>query len=189
MANWAKNFDEENDKRREKGLKHRLSDLENKLKNVKDMQEEKILLNRILDIMNELQTEAFDYDKDKFLRYYVRFKNINVNIEAKENKKREDGLNRALNRYIIELKQTEKNDYEAQYILLNRINNIYSEIDLEGFFHYPEEKEKYLKEQLKVKTLLDKKKEQEKEKRLMEKHQEKDTSWQEFKEEEEDFDR
>lgn len=189
MANWAKKFDEDNDKRREEGLNHRLKELENKLENVKDMQEEKILLKRILDIMNELQTEAFDYDKDKFLKYYVRFKNINIKIVTKENKKREDGLNRALNKYISELKRTEKFDYEAQYILLNRINNIYSEISLEGFFHYPEEKEKYLKEQLKVKKLLDKKKEEEKEKLLMKKHQEKDNSWQEFKEEEEDFDR
>ena len=189
MANWAEKFDEENDKRREAGLNRRLEELEESLNETEDLQEKKVLLKRILDIMNELKVESFDYDKNKFMEYYVKFKQIKVKIETRENKKRENGLRNALYKYQKRLEQTEKTDYKEQYILLNRINNIYSEIELEGFFYYPEEYEKTLKEQEKIKKLLEQQEEREKQEELIEKHQKKDTSWEEFKEEEEDFDR
>ena len=117
MANWAKKFDEENDKRREEGLNKRLEELEENLNEAKDLQEKKILLKRILDIMNELKVEAFNYDKNKYMEYYVRFKQIRVQIETKENKKREDGLRKALYKYI-------KEKYKVQNKKAIKQNNI-----------------------------------------------------------------
>lgn len=108
MANWAEKFDEENDKRREAGLNRRLEELEESLNETEDLQEKKVLLKRILDIMNELKVESFDYDKNKFMEYYVKFKQIKVKIETRENKKREDGLRNALYKYQKRLEQTEK---------------------------------------------------------------------------------
>ena len=187
--NWAENIDKDEDTKREKGLNKHLEQYEEKLKDTKDLSERKKLLIRIIHILDELKTESFDYDKEKMGRYIIEYKNIKAKIRRNEDKKREEGLRKALLRNEKLLEETKFTDYKRQNILLNRINHIYSEIEQEGIFHYPEIRKKYIEEQKKVEKLIEKRKEMDSEIEKMKQHNQKDISREEYRKEEEEFER
>lgn len=187
--NWAENIDRNEDVKREKGLNKHLEQYEDELKNTKDLGERKKLLIRIIHILDELKTESFDYDKEKMRRYIVECQNTKARIRRNEDKKREEGLRKALLRNKKMLQETENIDYERQNVLLNRINNIYLEMKEEGIFYYIEERQKYIEEQKKIEKLIEKRKESNKEKEKMKQHNQKDLSWEEYRKEEEEFER
>lgn len=189
MAIWNEKFGRQEDERREKGLNNALEKQEQELDKAESMEEKRMILLRIVHIFNELETEAFEYDKQKYLHYQVELENMKSGIKKQKDQKREKGLQRALHRYTTEYQQTDPKDIYRQYILLNRIYHIYEEIKEEGFFFYKEEMEYYQKELKKVEEKKIKQEEMDREKKLMEMHQEKDPSWKEFQEEENDFER
>lgn len=187
--NWAENIDNDEDSKRESGLNKHLGQYEKELRNTQDLGDRKKLLIRIIHILDELKTEAFYYDEEKMRRYIVELENTKAKIKRSEDKKREEGLRRALLRNERALGETESTDYERQYILLNRINNIYSEMRHEGIFHYPEIRTKYIEEQKKIEKLIEKRKEIDSEIEKMNHHNQKDLSWEEYRKEEEEFER
>ena len=62
MAKWNERIADEEDKRRERGLNRRLEEFERELKEEENLGKRRILINRILHILDELKTEAFEYD-------------------------------------------------------------------------------------------------------------------------------
>lgn len=90
MAKWNERIADEEDKRRERGLNRRLEEFERELKEEEKLEKRRILINRILHILDELKTEAFEYDENKLLLYTEEYERILEELDRKKEEERDE---------------------------------------------------------------------------------------------------
>lgn len=88
MAKWNERIADEEDKRRERGLNRRLEEFERELKEEENLGKRRILINRILHILDELKTEAFEYDENKLLLYTEEYERILEELDRKKRRRK-----------------------------------------------------------------------------------------------------